>query len=329
MHFGWMQAVLLALSLAEPTGLAVQWEAPSECPDVAVVRAAVEDNLAREAFGEALDAVRVEGTVVRSDDGWSLRIIVAMPQGSVERTLEAQTCEDLASAAGLIIAVALDPLRVQQARDEPEPTPPPPIESLMPAAPTRVETAEEHPLQPEPSVEPAPTRPRSAVDLRVGAFGELGTLSVARGGVAAMAGWSRGWVRVDAGATFAAPRLVSSAEGVGVQLQQAALEGRGCIRPQLGAFEPSTCLGVAGGVVWGRGRAIETPQTTTLPWMAVVAGLDLAWVPTERVGGYVGVDGLAHVLRPQVRVDGAGTIVQTGAVGVRALAGLVVRWGAG
>lgn len=147
----------LALAFGEP-GLDVSWSAPDPCPGVDAVQRAIEDNLAREEFGDALDAVRVSGEVSEHPDGWHLSVSVTLPQGSVERELNAASCDVLAPAAGLIIAVALDPLRVQEVQQErTKPAPEPPTPGLPRAwvDPARPSHALRQPPSPKPRHRPS------------------------------------------------------------------------------------------------------------------------------------------------------------------------------
>ncbi|MBV1862391.1 MAG: hypothetical protein KUG77_28480 [Nannocystaceae bacterium] len=321
-----MLGLTLALLLAGPSEpLQVTWVAPVNCPQDEAVRAAIAKNLGREDFGDALDTVRVHGEIVKDPQGWRLKVSVRIPDGIVDRELTAGSCDELAAAAGLIIAVALDPLRVQQVRPSPQTEP---VVAGLPQAwanPPRVATSES---EPEPDRPPEPERTTRALDLRLAAMLDVGSLPTLRGGALAGLGLARQWFRVDASMLYWAPRAVrpfESAPDAGVRLQQAGLGARACLKPELGNVEASSCGGLQGGVSWSRGIGLETPQTTVLPWLTATAGLEVAWVGPGQLGLFAGIDAQFHLVRPRVNIGGLGQTLKVAPVGARALVGLQVR----
>lgn len=313
--------LVLALALAGDP-LDMTWTAPPSCPSSSVVQEAVASNLAREDFGEALDGVLVDARAEEDAAGWRLHVEVELPGGAVERDLTAATCEELAAAAGLIIAVALDPLRVERVRPQPQPETLPEAWANPPKPPTP-------PPEPEPQPEPAPQpEPTLRFDLRAAGMLDIGTLPRVRGGAALGFCLVGTWLRADATLLYWAPRAVlpfGEAPDVGARLQQGGAGARVCLKPQLGAWEPSTCGGLEGGVAWGRGVGIETPRTTVLPWLTATAGLEVAWVSRSSVGLFGGIDAQFHAVRPRVRLDGLGDAVRVAPVGARALLGVLIR----
>ena len=313
--------LVLALALAgEP--LDVTWTAPPSCPPSDVVHEAIANNLAREDFGDGLDDVRVDARAEEDPEGWRLHVEVQLPQGAVERELTASTCDELAAAAGLIIAVALDPLRVERVRPQPNADAPPEAWVNPPKPP-----APPPDRKPEPAPQPEAERPLR-FDLRAAGMLDVGTLPHVRGGAAIGFGFVGTWLRADATLLYWAPREVlpfDDTPTVGARLQQGGAGGRVCLKPQLGAWEPSTCGGLEGGLAWGRGIGIETPRTTTLPWLTATAGLEVACVSRASVGLYAGVDAQFHAIRPRVRLDGLGDAVRVAPVGARAVLGVLFR----
>lgn len=323
-----MLGLTLALALAGPSEpLEVTWTAPADCPQGDAVQSAIASNLAREDFGNTLDAVEVRGEIARAPEGWRLNVSVRLPDGAVDRELMAGTCDELAAAAGLIIAVALDPLRVQQVRpppqSEPIPTGPPKAWANPPRPPTPPAEVE---VEPEPP--PEPETPPGAFDLRLAAMLDVGSLSVLRGGGQAGFGVVGRWFRADASVLYWAPRAVrpfETAPDAGARLQQAGLGARGCLKPKLGAVEASSCGGLEGGMSWSRGVGLDSPETTALPWLTATAGLEVAWVSQAAVGVFAGVDAQFHLVRPRVEISGLGETLKVAPAGARALVGLLVR----
>ncbi|HWB74513.1 MAG TPA: hypothetical protein VG755_06150 [Nannocystaceae bacterium] len=314
-------AALLAAVLAPSPGteLALQWDAPPECPQGSAVREAIDANLGEGDFDAAIAA---RGTIVADGERWRLDVEVTLSSGRVERSVVSRECAGLADAAGLIIAVALDPLRVVHTVAQPPPVPTRPI--AVPQADEVERPQLEQRTQPR-----APKQTRSlAIEPRIGGVLELGALGLVRGGIAAGVGLVGPRYRIDFVAHYLAPRAVrrfDAAPDAGVSVQQAGVGARACVRSRLGPVELPTCLGFEAGVAVARGIGLGAPHRTALPWAAVVIGQELTWVSRRRLGVFVGADAMVHVVRPRFRVSDLGTAARTGWVGVRFVAGPVVR----
>ena len=315
-----------AALLAPPTvgeRLGLEWSAPEHCPAAADVRTAIDANLGRDEFGPGVDAVRVDAVVVEDPQGWRLSVAVTLPEGGVQRDLVSADCSELDDAAGLIIAVALDPLRVietidarivpvdAEQEDEPE------------AAPMT-----EPPAPEPPAASPIPSRRAVDVDLRLAGVGEFGSLGVLRGGVGLGAGVVGRAFRVDVNAQYWAPRRLfafAAEPDAGVAVQQGGVGLRGCLRPRLRALEVSSCVGFEVGAAGARGIGLGQRRRSAVPWAAAVVGQELAWTSRRKVGLWVGVDGMLHVVRPRFTIADLGVAAQTRWVGLRLVAGPTVR----
>jgi hypothetical protein len=137
-------AVGLVSSLALVSGaradeLVLALDAP--CTDADRVRAEVESLLGR-ALRPGDPVVQSQLVVVETADGFAARLSIERDGGVTERELEANTCERLASALALMLALALDPALGAAPPPDPElrivvaPTPDP--ERRTPAPGTRV-----------------------------------------------------------------------------------------------------------------------------------------------------------------------------------------------
>ena len=75
--------VLLALGgeALDGEALGVKWSAPPSCPQVEAVQRAIAANLARDDFGDAWDAVTVEGAIAADPAGWKLDVSIRLPGG--------------------------------------------------------------------------------------------------------------------------------------------------------------------------------------------------------------------------------------------------------
>ena len=75
----------------------------------------------------------------------------------------------------------------------------------------------------------------------------------------------------------------------------------------------------------GRGIGLARVNASSAPWAAVVLGPELSWISRHRVGLWVAVDAMVHVVRPRWIVRDLGIGARTGPVGVRVVVGPSVR----
>jgi hypothetical protein len=100
-------AVVLATALpAKADELALEVDAA--CADPASIRAEVEGLLGRR-LRDGDEVVRARLAIAESEGGFTARIAMERDGGATERAIEAATCERLASALALMLALALDP----------------------------------------------------------------------------------------------------------------------------------------------------------------------------------------------------------------------------
>jgi len=165
----WSIAAALAVSLASAAARAdVTWSAPAGCPgrDVLLERVAAE-------LGRPVpDDLALDGRVEQAGARW--RVVLDLADG--ERSLDAASCDELVSAAALIIAIALETPGGGGATDAPAPAEAAePPETEMP--PTAVIAAPPAPVaRPRPAPpSPLAVRVRAAVGSDLGAMPELAT----------------------------------------------------------------------------------------------------------------------------------------------------------
>jgi hypothetical protein len=150
-----LAALLLTLpATAEvryPSGT-ISWSAPHECPREAKLVDEIERLL-----GQPLSVARKQELVLNArvtgnaQEGYAVRILVTSSAGAYERTLRHEDCAKLTEGAALVMALAIDPERVQaqslvssepqepKAKPKQEPAPEP---TPAAAAPPPAETAE-------------------------------------------------------------------------------------------------------------------------------------------------------------------------------------------
>lgn len=281
-----------------PPNVDVAWSAPPECPSRASVVAEVRTIL--EGSTVTAHPVGARAAVTRTKQGWHVELAIQSDQGSGERSLDAGSCTELASAVALIVALAVDPTRRA-------PGPPPPPE----ATPTAAVDA----------LPPSAARPEEAEQddgprLAIGAVGaaELGTLpSPAVGGAIALAGLY-GRARLEArGVIFASQRANDPSRPTqGVDLRYLGLDLRGCFavfatgRAARKAVAISPCFGFDVSRLSGRGFGGETAgltaPTSTLAGSGALLGFEGGLLGTWALGSIValrvGLDLLVPTSRP-------------------------------
>jgi hypothetical protein len=310
----------LALAVA-PTDVAsrlpLDWSAPAGCPDAAEVRGRIGAYLGRDAFDEAIDEVVVRGRVQRDRRGrWRLTIAVDLPGGTVERAVDAARCDELRDAAALIIAVALDPLRMGRRVEPPAEPAPQPMPEPAVTPPAVVEAA------------PRPRPRRYFADLRIGGAIELGTAPrIAAGPWLAVALVGRRF-RVELAGRYLGPRTVrrfADHERAGVRVQSGIVALRGCFVPRVRRLELPTCAQVEAGAMRGRGVGLAQPQKSQRAMVAAVIGQELAWQLHRHVGLWLAVDAAWALVRPRFAIDDLGTAYTAGPAALRVVAGPSVR----
>jgi len=326
---------VFALAVAAGDGeLVLSWEAPRECPtrDEVLARA-------RERIGERASA-GVEASAVISARGekWRLELEIAADGGTVHRAIDGGSCEALADAAALVLAMAAAArpsaeTSTAAAETVAETTP-------APVAPTRVSRkrlldmrAEVHEAVASRSDYVDPTvaeRDSSIPSVRVAVAGGLDLAGVPGiGGTLAFElglHWTR--TRIVAYGVHAIERRTAVEHASAVHRMTAAGLGL-CRLVPLGAhlergFEIGACARTELGRVRTRGLRGTDLSARSSMWFAGTLGATAAWWVAEHWSLGVSVDAVVPLRRYRIRIDDA-AVGLVGVVGLRALAGLAVR----
>jgi hypothetical protein len=294
---GWGTAPSYAQSDA---GLVLTWTAPDVCPSQAAVEAEIARLLGGPPASSANRLFRVRAAVTRGAL-WQVVLDTSSEEGSGHRTLEATTCDGLANATALIVALMIDPaatlVRESMALDKPDSRP------LPPTAPAR----------PTPPPAPAARGPANTLftntlstnTLFVGAVasGSLGVLpapDLAAAGAVGLAGSN--W-RVELRGAYGLRHVESdvlAATSGGHGEFQARFLGTltGCLTRSPSGIEWGFCLDVEGGVIQGRGKGTSTTEDKLQPWLGVGAGGLFALRAGKHLAFPVHVDAIVPVWRP-------------------------------
>jgi len=320
----------LALSLAPQ--LQLEWRAPEECPQLEDVRARVERSWA----GDAGGVIAAHGELVDTGERarpWRLRLRLVAASGTAERELEGRSCDALADAAALMIAMAASPEVETPTLTVPEPAEPPPAVVAAPPVADAARTAGVAASAGEPRrsdvastrVDPIvtrrrPARPRAELALAGGVDalavpGVGGTLVGAVG-----LHWPR--LRVRAIVVHAIVRGVGATPSARHRMTAGGLElcGFGEVR----RWAIGACGHAEVGRLHAEGRGGEALVDRDLPWVAFGLGPAAQW----RFATRWAITGSAAVIAPARRHTfsvGRTEVGTIGPAGVRLVAGLAVR----
>lgn len=328
----------------EPPTLALRWSAIAPCPtrEQLVERIGAQGLTLGEWVPEVHDHARLSARIDVAPAGavWRAELELVDADGRAQRSFEASSCDALAEAVALIVAVTLDPVAVTQAlarRDaaivepepspEPEPAPEPEPTARPPLGPVASDDDEQG-IQLVLDADDDELQRRARPRLRVGvslhggasygptlrAFGLLG-------GRAALLG--EAW-RVELGARWAAPRRVVDT-GAAASIDAWMVELRGCGVPKPGPIELPICLGVEAGLVRGLGRdPVPDPARATFAWLAPSLSVGLRWAPVERFAFGPELALVVPVTRGRF-VAGTRELDRLATIGARALLELELR----
>lgn len=329
MGFAWLVLVLVPQ-------VQLEWRAPAECPQLEDVRARVDRSMARDAAG----TIAARGEVVATGDRerpWALRLRLAASSGTAERELDGRSCEALADAAALMIAMAASGGGAASSIEVPEPEAPPPA-VVPPIEPPALDAAEPQVSTPTATVEtrsadvvtPRSSSPeaarrtttRIAVELGVGGgFDGLAVPGIG-GAVSGFVGlhWPR--LRVRAFVLHAVVREVGDTPSARHRMTSGGLAA--CGFGNVGRWALGACGHVEAGRLRAEGRGGAALVDRGLPWLAVGGGPALQWRFADRWALTGGADVVVPMLRHTFSV-GATRVGSIGPAGVRVLAGVAVR----
>lgn len=300
----------------------IEWTAPVPCPDVAQMNARIE------AAG-GTGRLAVEGVVTQeSADVWQVELVLDLDGERDTRVLRGATCDEVAQAAELLIAVRRDETTVAEepAPGPPEavtpavPTPAPPIETA-PAAASRLPAAPASAAARRPPTAPIPTRPRSPAGRATQPLPTGLHLGAAAGIGIGAAPWPSMPLEIVVGLSW--PRLRVAARGRYHLARAVTLDGdrrarigvgtagvEACARPALARVELPLCgqLGVGGSRADGGGPEIRD-RSGVWAELGVDAGIAWHvrpwWALTLRVGAAAVLAGSRYVRGIEVVFDPA------------------------
>ena len=295
------------------------WRAPVDCPSIDEVRAEVARLLGGPVHlpgGQELKA----SAIVAHEPTWSVSIQTDLAGRSGRRSIEAASCQDLADATALILALVIDPTVV--------PTPPMRSKPSLPLP----------PLPPPPPVpvvpQPAPQKQPLPMDFLFGvqATGSQGTLPSVDLGVGGSVGVVARHVRVELRTTYGLRRdqiatVATPADAYG-RFNFLASTLVACFNLGKEALAFGPCAGTEVGVVSAEGFGISKSYQVHRLWLAFGAGGYAAIALGRHVGVPLHLDVLAPIRRPEFVFSDSvpNRVFQAPAIGVRASLGIELRF---
>jgi len=312
----WAPFLAYALAWTEPANAAqpldLSWQAPPGCPQESAVRDQIRA-LVPSAMLES-GSVRAEGTITRVDKRFRLNLVLHLGDVSGERSIDSDSCSDLAGAAavalGLLLQSATQPTTGEPggtsaaggdgssspgASAEPPKPPPAPVDSggstTRPAPPTLGNRT--------PRAWHLFVTPQFAVD--------LGPMPKPTVGLAVAAGLSAQSWRFSA--TFELPQhqqlLLPDASGAGAELKHWAVEAWACRAWRSPGLELAPCLLVG----WerltasGSGPSV-TPRSVRASWGSIGVAAVGRWYVADWFAFAASAGAKVESARPTIRIDG-------------------------
>ncbi len=243
-------------------------------------------------------------TVRRIDRfSWSLSLDTIFDGITGERTLSAGSCESLAEAAALTLALMLNPQLAPPSPPSPA-TPPKPVGLV------------------------ASQRQTSGRRWTLGVEGGVvaGVVATATSSFGVSTGLALGRLSVRLLASATPPQDLSSATDprVGGRLWTATVSGLGCWGPRFGPVTPAACVGFDGTRIHGHGVGVLHPRDATAYWNAAELAARVELRAAKSILIELGVTGLLPLTRPDLYLEAIASVSRPAAFGIRGWGG--VAW---
>lgn len=318
----------------------LEWDAPPSCPSQAVFEEAVRTQADVSTDRDAPEVLKTR-VVIREREPARWELLLSMErEGELEaRTLEAETCAEVAQVAATLVSLRVVEW-VEQAPlvplpDSPQPTEPTaaPLMAPEPGSPTEVS----EPMTRQRQTLRTVATPESPTQLPVELGGWLSVLGGVAfgvapgvgGAVAVEGGLKARWWRAGIGVQTAPRRLQPHPNDAGVRgrFDVVVAEAIGCGVPQAGPVEFPICGRLAAGGIRANATGdVGRSEPAWGGWWGVGASVGAAWRVTDRLAPTLSVEALTPLRDWSFSVGGVpGPLHETGAVALRAWAGLEIH----
>ena len=285
----------------ETGALTFSWQAPADCPSREDLRAEIARLLGGDIRVPRDGDIKARAVVAHGQT-WSLAIDTELAGRPGHRSIEAASCQDLANATALIIALMIDPDAVAAHATPPKPIPAPPSVQAGPA----------------PAEQPRAVEYLAGIHV-AGSYGTSPSVDVGLGGGIGLAG--RRW-RAELRGTYGLRReqkaMAAAPAGAYGRFGFTAATLAACFNLGRDGLAFGPCADYELGVISARGVGVSESLPAQTLWSALGAGADAA----IRLGSHFSlplhVDVLARLRRTEfVFKNEPGRVFQAPAVGVR------------
>jgi hypothetical protein len=243
-------AYVFGASPVRASDLALEWTAPRGCPPKHALRDGLSARVGREIRLSSEAPVEVHATVTALGGGYALDVQMRSPQGSQHRELRARSCNELARASVLMVALLL--------MDSPNAT----VTSAATAARRS---------------RPSPSPPVGSIYARTWVRGDLGTMPAAAIGPGIAVGLAVSDTRFELGGTYLpAQSMYASGGGVSLGSVQLMAADAGICQVLVRAPEFGPCLRAEFGQLRARGENLANSMTRTSAWFSGALGARLS-----------------------------------------------------
>ncbi|MBL4687619.1 MAG: hypothetical protein JKY37_23690 [Nannocystaceae bacterium] len=316
------------------------WSAPDACPSGESVRHQV-----RGLVDPSLvtSAVEIDAVVVReSEQSFTLRIDVRGEAQQSQREFTSSDCDELATAAALIAALAIDPFgfasRTRQPQDpgldetlgSGDNEPQEPDTGLDPPSESSPDTSKP-PSPPAPSPPAASPWPNWSLVVSAGPLwtnetrpsATLRALASRRWRIFAVRFGVEGWL----------PRRFQDTRDTadsGISVGRLLVRAQGCASLGSTRLSVPACLGLASGGMIARGYGVPAPQTRASLSAAFTGSVGLRWQPGAAGGHatplslFAAVEAQAHTTRPRFHIGTQGSQYSGSVLALIAVAGVEI-----
>lgn len=279
--------------MAAPVEL--EWIATPECPSGSYVVGEVGRVLGSASGPQK--TVRARADVVREEGGpWRIVLVTQTEGASGRRTFAAETCQALADATALILAMTVNPaMTAPPSEPGPPPAPPPLVPAPIPADARR---------------EPEPGPPTTWIRFSASASlaGDTGTLPAASVGPQLALAWLPGRFRAEIALAYATPQRGSGAGGraEGADFDLWTAGARVGVAWPIGAFQLGPLAGADVESLGAAGFGGTASFQQDAVFIAIGGGLRASWSPLPRLAVRLVGQAMVPLSRPSfVIVDPA------------------------
>ncbi|MBX7114837.1 MAG: hypothetical protein K1X64_10975 [Myxococcaceae bacterium] len=282
----------------------LDWQAPDGCPTAEQVRARITTRLRPSLQTET--TLEVTARATEASGQWRLDMDVKDARGTGHRTLHADSCEALADAAVLVVAITLNPPQFK-----PVEVAPTPVVDVKPSTASTVASWSRH------------------WSLRGSVTADIATWPLILWGGSLHGALDWGPLRIELGAGSFGQRRFSDGprQDSSVDVAMPLFAGaKACFLPLTGNAQLGLCGGAEVGWVTATGNGVSQPRSGNSLWWALEAGVTarfLLWGPFHF---HVGAMGAYSPLQTSIFFDGFGEVARSRALTFRPELGLELVW---